>query len=282
MTTEPTRQSRLDQLLPLLACPACKSALRANGDALACAGCGTRHSLFHGRPAFLPNGAEPRLMPADHVSNQPPPDLFDKMVWQPGWVLNLGAGGTAKKLDHVVEVEYAVFRHTDVAADAHALPFADAAFDAVVTFNTFEHLYDPPKAAAEVHRVLKPGGKLTLHTAFLQPVHEPPYHFYNTTEYGLRRWFAAFDIDAVTVSDNFHPGYVFAWLASVALHAVGTAQGGEAQKAVSDSTLGEWAKRWADPKTRDGDPAWKALRELPQDWQKMFAAGFQLTATKPA
>lgn len=280
--TDETHQTRLEKLLPLLACPACKVGLRPSGDALTCSQCGTKHPMFHGRPAFLPGGAEPKLMSADHVSNQPPSDLFDQMVWQKGWVLNLGAGGTAKKLDHVVEVEYSVFRNTDVAADAHTLPFADGVFDAAVTFNTFEHLADPPKAAAEVFRVLKPGGKLILHTAFLQPVHEPPYHFYNTTEYGLRRWFSAFDIDSVTVSNNFHPGYVFAWLSSVAMYAVGAVQGANAQKTVADTTLGYWAERWADPKIRDADGgAWQILRTLPQDWQKMFAAGFQLTATKP-
>ena len=86
--------------------------------------------------------------------------------------------------------------------DAHHLPFLDATFDAVVTFNTFEHLYDPPRAAAEIHRVLKPGGRLILQTAFLQPLHEPPHHYYNTTEFGLRRWFSDFEITRMHVSDK--------------------------------------------------------------------------------
>ena len=132
------------------------------------------------------------------------------MTWFDGWILNVGAGGTLVKLENCVEAEYSIFRNTDVVTDAHHLPFADAAFDAVVSFNTFEHLYDPNAAAAEISRVLKPGGRLIVHTAFLQPVHEPPHHYYNVTEYGLRKWFEAFDISSVSVSENFQPAHVLA------------------------------------------------------------------------
>lgn len=47
-------------------------------------------------------------------------------------------------------------------ADAAALPFEDAAFDAVVAMHMFYHLADPACAMAEIHRVLKPGGFLAL------------------------------------------------------------------------------------------------------------------------
>jgi glycosyltransferase involved in cell wall biosynthesis len=218
-------------------------------------------------------------MPVEHISNQPPPDILDWLLWQRGWVLNLGAGGTLTKLEHCVEMEYSIFRHTDVVGDAHHLPFADACFDAVVTFNTFEHLADPYRAAREIHRVLKPGGRLVLHTAFLQPVHEAPHHYYNTTEYGLRRWFRDFDVDTVTVSENFNPAYVFAWLAHEALQAAEAAHGPEARRRLAASSLDGWAAGWTDQQQRGG-PLWGLLGALPQEVQKRFAAGFQLTASK--
>ncbi|MEM9199738.1 MAG: class I SAM-dependent methyltransferase [Pseudomonadota bacterium] len=44
------------------------------------------------------------------------------------------------------------------------LPFADASFDMVVAFSVFEHLEEPRRAAAEIDRVLKPGGYLCGYT----------------------------------------------------------------------------------------------------------------------
>ena len=138
--------------------------------------------------------------------------------------------------------------------DAHHLPFADAAFDAVVSFNTFEHLYDPNAAAAEISRVLKPGGRLIVHTAFLQPVHEPPHHYYNVTEYGLRKWFEAFDISSVSVSENFQPAHVLGWLASEILRAVEAAQGPEARERLATSSLAFWQSGWEDAGNRSTPP----------------------------
>jgi len=47
-------------------------------------------------------------------------------------------------------------------ADAAALPFADARFDTVVTASAFHIFPEPRRALAEVHRVLRPGGRLLL------------------------------------------------------------------------------------------------------------------------
>ena len=74
--------------------------------------------------------------------------------------------------------------------DAHRLPFADAAFDAVVCTEVFEHLVDPPTAAGELVRILKPGGRLVLTTRFCFPLHERPSDFWRFTPYTLARLFA--------------------------------------------------------------------------------------------
>jgi SAM-dependent methyltransferase len=49
-----------------------------------------------------------------------------------------------------------------VAADLTRLPYADAAFDAVVCGWVLEHLPDPRPGLRELARVLQPGGKLLL------------------------------------------------------------------------------------------------------------------------
>ena len=150
----------------------------------------------------------------EHISNELPEDALAIIRDTQGLVLNLSAGGSREKFDHVVEVEYSIFRHTDVIADAHALPFDDECFDAVVVMNAFEHYREPHKVAAELHRILKPGGRIHIRTAFLQPLHEKPWHFFNCTRYGLAEWFKAFETERLWVSKNFCPNHTMAWVAS--------------------------------------------------------------------
>ncbi|SRR5579875_1190735 len=276
MTAPP---SRLDTLLPLLACPSCHAALQRGEDNLLCCGCGTHFTLREGRPVFWSDTANVTIMPAHHFSNEIPEYVQDWLTWFDGVVLNIGAGGTHFKFDNCVEFEACLFRNTDVVGDAHHLPFADEAFDAVITFNTFEHLREPKRAASEIHRVLKPGGKLILDTAFLQPVHEAPYHFYNTTEYGLRHWFDSFTITKLEVSENFSPACVISWLTSELLSAVETTQGREAAQQLAATPLAFWRSLWANPAERK-HPVWQMLGRLPQEVQKRLSAGFRLEAVK--
>jgi ubiquinone/menaquinone biosynthesis C-methylase UbiE len=51
-----------------------------------------------------------------------------------------------------------------VRANLEALPFADEAFDRVLSVQVIEHLLDPPAGIAELARVLQRGGTLVLST----------------------------------------------------------------------------------------------------------------------
>ena len=48
--------------------------------------------------------------------------------------------------------------------DAASLPFPDDHFDLAICIEVFEHLFEPHRAAAEIRRVLRPGGKLVAST----------------------------------------------------------------------------------------------------------------------
>jgi ubiquinone/menaquinone biosynthesis C-methylase UbiE len=47
-------------------------------------------------------------------------------------------------------------------ADAEQLSFADATFDCVCSMGVLHHVPDTAKAVAEIHRILKPGGRLIV------------------------------------------------------------------------------------------------------------------------
>ncbi|GAB3576738.1 class I SAM-dependent methyltransferase [Amycolatopsis endophytica] len=49
-----------------------------------------------------------------------------------------------------------------VPGDVHAIPFADASFDAVLCERVFQHLTDPVAAVTEIARVVRPGGRVVL------------------------------------------------------------------------------------------------------------------------
>lgn len=48
------------------------------------------------------------------------------------------------------------------AADVYAVPFKDGSIDRVICTEVLEHLTDPQKAAHEIARVLKPGGRIVV------------------------------------------------------------------------------------------------------------------------
>jgi SAM-dependent methyltransferase len=63
----------------------------------------------------------------------------------------------------IAEERCAKLPNTDLReADATSLPFDDASFDAVLSVQVLEYLGDVGPALAEIHRVLRPGGRAVL------------------------------------------------------------------------------------------------------------------------
>ena len=69
----------------------------------------------------------------------------------------------------------------DVMASADSLPFADEAFDCVICTEVLEHCARPQETMAQIHRVLKAGGRVFLTTPFLRPLHEMPHDYFRYT-----------------------------------------------------------------------------------------------------
>ena len=66
-------------------------------------------------------------------------------------------------------------------------PWTTRRFDHVVLTQVLEHVPEPARVLAELHRVLKPGGTLWLTAPFFYAEHERPYDFFRYTQFGLRR-----------------------------------------------------------------------------------------------
>jgi SAM-dependent methyltransferase len=260
----------------LLVCPTTHEPLRFAGNAVVTAG-GRSYPVIDGVPILRPGPVktkDPR-----HESHTVSADFQRYMRSVDGPVLFLGAGSTSFRADNVIELEYELFRNTDIVADAHHLPVADDAVGAVMAFNVFEHLYEPAMAAAEIHRVLRPGGRVVIHTAFLQPLHEEPAHYYNATEFGVRRWFGSFSDVEVKVSGNFNPYFALSWFASELLMRVRKEMGAADSEFLGRTTLAELAMAWqtgrhASPELFD------VFRRLPDNLQRRLAAGFEVSARK--
>lgn len=49
-----------------------------------------------------------------------------------------------------------------IRAVAEHIPLPDNSMDIITSINNFDHVHSPSQSAAEIHRVLKPGGKLLI------------------------------------------------------------------------------------------------------------------------
>ena len=84
----------------------------------------------------------------------------------------------------------------------HEIPKPDNHYDAVVLTQVLEHVPDPWATLKEIHRVLKPNGRLLLSVPLTAPLHGEPWHFFHFTHYALHRMaislgFAPRDIEKV-------------------------------------------------------------------------------------
>jgi ubiquinone/menaquinone biosynthesis C-methylase UbiE len=83
-----------------------------------------------------------------------------------GRVLEIGPGEVSydRKGCEVVAINVSSRGGPQVLADAHALPFQDKAFDAVVATEVIEHVRYPFRLLREIRRVIRPGGRVLVST----------------------------------------------------------------------------------------------------------------------
>lgn len=272
----------LKHIRNILRCPACKaSELRLEGDFMLCRNCGKDFPVIGGKPVLHGDRAVKTVESVQ--SHQVPWYVAETVRNLEGRALNIGSGNSSKVSGDVVHADYLLYDNTDLAADAQNLPFKDASFDFVFSLNVFEHLRAPEKAAAEIRRVLRPGGRVFIHTAFLQPLHSEPSHYFNVTEFGLREWFREFSIEEVAVSDNFSPVLALSWIANTICSGLESLPRGEADL-IRKATVGELADFWSNVSSGKIDiwnhPLLKVSKGIPDEIRRRACGGFELRARK--
>lgn len=186
----------------------------------------------------------------------------------PGWLAEMlntrGALVTMTDLSPVA-VELARARGVDARTcelDAAPLPFADAAFDVVISDSQLEHRFNPERCLDEMARVLRPGGRLIL----LLP---------NTAHWRVRWWLlrGRFPVVAHTPTDWLHLRFFTISDARRLL-----AERGIAVEQV-DGSASLWVKGLYPAWLRRGLPA-KLYTRTARRWPGLFARDFIFVARK--
>ena len=207
------------RIRPLLRCPRCSGRELLDGrDGLTCARCASTYPVIDGRPLdFLPADVRDRfrISSTERISAWGYDERASAILERHhgGIVLDCGCGLRPEYLDQVVNYEVVDYPTTDVLGVGQSLPFVDGAFDAVFSFAVLEHVTDPFRCAAELVRVLKPGGTLFAVVPFLQPFHGYPDHYFNMTESGLRQLFdGELEIESCEVPAPGAPIFALSWM----------------------------------------------------------------------
>ena len=168
------------------------------------------------------DGPEIFDLPAVNRGNQYPSRFEPLLNSMPmdAVVLDCGSGDRAYSDPRVVNFEYSSFSAPDVYGDGHKLPFRTQSFDLVLSQAVIENMQDPFAAGREISRVMKSGAILYCESAFMQPLHAVPFHFFNTTVWGIKRVFDALECVDLRSEGNLHD--TLSWIYKLtSLHANG-------------------------------------------------------------
>lgn len=226
-TLEPAALSGRPALYDLLCCPTCRGDVDVADDAVRCrsAACGQVYPVLGGVPILIceprslftiqgfldrrPTFFKPlpawrarlsRLLPNEDL-NVAARENFERLRrllherYERARVLVVGGSivgaGMQGLVDdpriELIETDAAWGPRTQLICDGHDLPLKDGSVDCVIVQAVLEHVLDPRRVVAEVHRVLSDRGLVYSDTPFMVPVHGREFDFTRFTYLGHRR-----------------------------------------------------------------------------------------------
>lgn len=187
--------------------------------------------------------------------------------------MDLGCGFRSELYSNCLYVEvYPSLTADVIVAPTCSYPFQTDAFDGIGCFAVLEHVTDPWAVVAEIHRMLRPGGRCFIDWPFLQPMHGYPSHYYNATRQGLEQMFAGkFEIELCRTEPFQMPDFTISWVLGKFVHDLPP----EKQATIKGMTVGELI---AQPPNGD---FWRGiLTGLPDSSISEFACGNTLIGRK--
>jgi SAM-dependent methyltransferase len=100
-------------------------------------------------------------------------------------------------------LDYDAATEPDIVGDIHQLPFEDDSVDGFICRSVLEHVRDPRRAVAEMHRSLRPGGAALITVPSIYPYHARPgaypdyWRFFDDGMRSLLEDFGSVEIEAV-------------------------------------------------------------------------------------
>ena len=107
-----------------------------------------------------------------------------------GRVLDVGAGGVSRYQNLFNCTEYLrmdIFKDAkiDIIGTADSIPVDNSTFNSIVCTQVIGDVFNVNKVFTEFMRVLKPGGRVLLTEAFMDPLHDEPHDYWRFTGYSL-------------------------------------------------------------------------------------------------
>lgn len=270
------RNEKATRIRAILRCPLCRGELSDSTAALRCDPCERDYPIFDGKPVLARDpDYDPSPRGAPESKNPYGAQVLELIESnRDAWVLDMGSGSPSQGFYNVAHLDLYAYDHVDVITDGRSLPFADETFAAIASEAVLEHVENPDEYMEELVRVLKPGGKVRLDAAFMQPYHGYPDHYFNMTRSGLRVVVerAGLEVLSLSIGEHQHPFVTLGLVMGGFVH--GTKDEGVKQ-GLCAMTIGDALQKLE----TGGSPLFKGLTKQAMD---RLAAGFCCLARKPA